>query len=147
MPTSRNMTPNRVLPFVLTIPLLLLLFSVRMAGTGEISGVFSGNGASNLSHRLPLPIPWEDDAMATGLPAPAPDGKRTVRKVPRVRVVAPEKPVAVLRGFRPDPSVVPPPTLDSLTESLLLSRPPPTVSRTVGNGGSDGNAHGYHSYS
>lgn len=139
MPSPRNVTPHRVLPFVLTIPLLLLLGSIRMAGTGECAVVFSGNGDSGLSHRLPLPIPWEDDTMATGLPVPEQDGKRTVRKIPRVRVVAPEKPVVVLRGFRPGWGVFPPPTLDSLTISLILSRPPPAVSLLEGNGGSDGN--------
>jgi hypothetical protein len=132
-------TPHRVLPFVLTIPLLLLLSSVRLAGTGPFPGVFSGNGISGLSKCPSLPIPWEDDRMATGLPIPEPDGKRTVRKVPRVRVVVPEKPYAVLRGFRPGPSVFPPPILDSLAESLILSRPPPAVSHSEGDGGSDGN--------
>lgn len=134
MPSSRNVTPHRVLPFVLTIPLLLLLFSVRMAGTGAPSVASSGNGASGLSHRLPLPSPWEDDGMATGLPVPDQDGKRTSRKAPRVRVEAPEKPVAVFKGFRPGPGVIPPPTLDSLTISLILSRPPPAASLSGGHG-------------
>lgn len=140
MPTSRNMTPHRVLPFVLTIPLLLLLCSVRMAGIHEYSIVFSGTGASALSHRLPLPIPWEDDTMATGLPVPDPDGKRAGRKVPRVRVLAPEKPNAAFRGFRPGPIAFQRLILDSMAESLVLSRPPPAGFLPIGNGGNDGNA-------
>ena len=140
MPTSRNMTPHRVLPFVLTIPLLLLLCSVRMAGIHEYSIVFSGTGASALSHRLPLPIPWEDDTVATGLPVPVPDGKRAGRKVPRVRVLAPEKPNAELRGFRSGPIIAPRLILDSMAESLVLSRPPPAGFLPIGNGGNDGNA-------
>jgi hypothetical protein len=134
MPSQGNVTPHRVLPFVLMIPLLLLLVSVRMAGTGGHAVVFSGNGASGLSHRLPIPIPWEDDGMATGLPVPEQDGKRTVRKIPRVRVEAPDKPLVAFKGFRPGPGVFPLPTLDSLTISLILSRPPPAASPFGGNG-------------
>ena len=140
MPTSRNMTLHRVLPFVLSIPLLLLLCSVRMAEIREYSTGFSGTGASALTHRLPLPIPWEDDTMAAGLPAPDPGGKRAGRKVPRVRVIAPEKPNAAFRGFRPGPIVFQRSILDSMAESLVLSRPPPAGFLPAGKGGSDGNA-------
>ena len=143
MPTSRNMTPHRVLPFLLAIPLLLLFLSVRVGDPGVASGVFSGGGPSRLSHRLPIPIPWEDDVLTTGLPARRPVAKRTARKLVPARVIAFGKPAAVRPGFRPGSRpgsrVVVSSSVDSLAESLLLSRPPPTVSPPDGNGGREGN--------
>ena len=139
MPTSRDMTPHRVLPFLLAIPLLLLFLSARAGDSGVASGLSPVGGLSSLSHRLPVPIPWEDDVLTTGLPARRPVAKRTVRKPVPVCVIVSGKPVVVRPGFRPGSRIVVSSFVDSLEESLLLSRPPPAVPPPDGDGGGEGN--------
>lgn len=139
MPMSHKVTTHRVLPFVLAIPLLLLFFSGHVAGPDLRSSVFNGRGLSGISDRLPLPIPLEDDALATGLPAPEPVGKRTARKGPFTRVVYSAEPAPVPPGFHSGPMNIPPSMMNSLAASLFLSRPPPADPGCVENGGSEGN--------
>lgn len=139
MPTSRCMTPHRVLPFVLGVPLLLLAFSARHPAPVAQPVVARGIPPVGLTHPLPIPIPWQDDEYATGLPADQQSGKRIVRKFVPSRTVFSWKPSCVAWRFRPGVDEPFPSIVDSLTESLVLSLPPPAIFRVDRFGGSVGN--------
>jgi hypothetical protein len=141
MPTSRNVTLQRVLPVLLAIPIMLLFLPIPSVDPGAVSGLSSGVGPFRLSHRFPIPIPWEDDVLATGLPTPPPIGKRALRKLVPARILVSRNPPVVRRRFPPDPRVALFSPLDTLTESLHLSRPPPTVAPFDGNGGKETTAY------
>jgi hypothetical protein len=140
MPTSHDVTPRRVLSFILTIPLLLLFLSVRPMG--PFSAVSPGSSVGcrgGLSHRLPIPVPWEDDVLKAGLPAAQHVGKRSVRKIVSARVLSVERPKAVARGFLPGPPSKRFSRMRLLSVSLLLGRPPPADSPPERSGGREGN--------
>ncbi|GAB4238556.1 MAG: hypothetical protein OHK0028_16200 [Deltaproteobacteria bacterium] len=139
MPTSHNVTPRRVLSLILTIPLLLLFLAVRPIGPVPASGDSSCAGPGGLSHRLPIPVPWEDDVLATGLPIAPHPGKRTVRKLVPANVHCVERPGPAARGFRPGPRSARFSPTHALSVSLLLSRPPPAAPPPEGYGGRGGN--------
>ena len=69
MPTSRNVTPRHVLPFILTVPLLLLLVAVPPpAAVGTGVAPISVQTAPRGVHKAPVPTPWEDDVFTDGIP-------------------------------------------------------------------------------
>ncbi len=139
MPTSLAVTPLRILPSILAIPLLLLVFPPMLAGGPAVSDALSPcDGPCRLAHRLPVPIPWEDDTLTAGLPPPPSIGKRTLRKwVPvRLPIVGKPRPVrsAFPSGFRLFSSF----PIDDLVKTLCLSRPPPAGLPHNGDGGRKG---------
>jgi len=79
MPKQRYLSPHRILPLVLTIPLLLLFGA---------AGSRHATGPDTLSHavvpiqfeRHDLPAGWDDDVLKDPLPAP-PDDDDNGRKL------------------------------------------------------------------
>jgi len=125
MPTQRVLSPHRVLPLILTIPLLLLF-----AATGSRQA----HGPVPLSHAAvqtwfephALPGGWDDDVIKDALPAPPPDDDQTRRKLRVARVILKCEPSAVPPFRRQVWDMTSFTALDSLMESLRSGRPPPS---------------------
>jgi hypothetical protein len=125
MPTTREFSPHRILPLILTIPLLLLL------GAG---GVLRPRDPVPLSHavvpnqfeRHDLPAGWGDDFIQDALPAPSLADDETGRRLRVARVVLEGRPSTAAPFLRPGREKALFSALESLMDSLLLSRPPPS---------------------
>jgi hypothetical protein len=125
MPTTRGLSPHRILPLVLTIPLLLLLWAAEP---------LSVHVPATLSHTVvpiqfgghDLPAGWGDDVILDALPASPLADDETGRRLRVARVVLEGTPSTVAPILRPGREIALFSALESLTDSLLLSRPPPS---------------------
>ena len=130
MPTTRGLSPHHILPLVLTIPLLLLL------GAG---GVLRPCDPVPLSlavvpdqfERHDLPAGWADEVIQDALPAPSFADDETSRRLRVARVVLEGRPSTAAPFLRPGRERALFSALESLTDSLLLSRPPPSSPSTA----------------
>ncbi|HEX9205394.1 MAG TPA: hypothetical protein VF853_05660 [Candidatus Deferrimicrobiaceae bacterium] len=125
MPTTREFSPHRILPLILTIPLLLLL------GAGGVLRPcdpvpFSCAVVPNQFERHDLPARWGDDFIQDALPAPSLADDETSRRLRVARVVLEGRPTTAAPFLRPGWEKALFSALESLTDSLLLSRPPPS---------------------
>jgi hypothetical protein len=127
MPTSRNVTPHRVLPFILTIPLLLLLVGVPPAAVDTGLVPISVQSVPRGFHKAPVPAPWEDDVFTDGIP-PGPAGNdiprrkaRPSRTIPRDERMGRTLP---FRSGTEGPRLV---LIQTLLDAFLIGLPPPVV--------------------
>jgi len=128
MPTSRNVTPCHVLPFILTIPLLLLLVAIPPAAVDTGLVPISVQSVPRAFHKAPVPAPWEDDVFTDGIP-PGPAGDdlsrrkaRPSRTIPRDERMDRSLP---LRSGTVGPRLV---LIQALLDAFLIGLPPPGVS-------------------
>jgi len=129
MPTSRNVTPHRVLPFILTIPLLLLLVGIPpppVVDTGLVP--ISVQSVRRGFHKAPVPAPWEDDVFTDGIP-PGPAGNDLSRRKARPSRTTPRDErtgrTLPLRPGTVAPRLV---IIETLLGAFRIGLPPPAVS-------------------
>jgi hypothetical protein len=124
MPTQRYLSPHRILPLVLTIPLLLLFGA---AGPRHAPGPDTPSRAAVpiQFERHDLPAGWDDDVLKDALPAPPADDDQNRRKLRVTRVVLNCEPSTAPPLPYTGTGVVAFSAVDCLMESLLLGRPPP----------------------
>lgn len=127
MPTSRHVTPHRVLPFILTIPLLLMLARVPPAAVDTGFGPISVQSVPSGFHRVPVPAPWEDDVFTVGIP-PDPAGDDTPRRKGRLSRINPRDErmgrSRPLRSGTDGPRLV---LIRKLLDAYLIGLPPPVA--------------------
>jgi hypothetical protein len=125
MPTDRVLSPYRILPLVLMIPFLLLLGA---SGLGRVQGpVTPSRPADPIRFERPdLPSGWGDDVILDALPASPFADDETGRRLRVARVVLECEPSTAPPFLRPGRGMAFFSALESLTDSLLLSRPPPS---------------------
>ena len=128
MPTSRNVTPCQILPFILAIPLLLLLVAVPPAAVGTGLVPISVQSVPRGFHKAPVPEPWEDDVFTDGIPPDSAGSDisrrkaRPSRTIPRNERMGRSLP---LRSRSAVPRLV---LIETLLDSFLIGLPPPVVS-------------------
>jgi hypothetical protein len=130
MPTSRDVTPHRVLSFILTIPLLLLLVGIPPApvvDTGLLP--ISVQSVPCGFHKSPVPAPWGDDVFTDGFP-PGSAGNdlprrkaRPSRTIPRDERMGRSLP---LRSGTVAPRLV---LIETLLDAFLIGLPPPVAAQ------------------
>lgn len=127
MPTSLNVTPHRVLPFILTIPLLLFLVAIPPAAvdTGIVS-ISVGPVPRGFS-RAPLPAPWDDDVFTDGIPPDLNGDDLTRRKARPSRTVPLDEQAGGIVPLRPGVVRSPLVLIEKLLGSFLIGLPPPVV--------------------
>jgi hypothetical protein len=125
MPTERVLSPHRILPLVLTIP-VLLLFAATGSRPGHGPDTPFRAAVQNRFERHAVPAGWDDDAIKDAFPAPPPDDDETRRKIRVARTILHCEPSAEppFRRLVWDMTFVT--ALDSLMESLRSGRPPPS---------------------
>ncbi len=124
MPTTRRLSPHRVLPRVPTI-LFLVLGVVTVFGVAPDPVFPTGGSGHPRFERHALPVNSGDDFLQTGLPVSFPDDDESGRKLRAVQVPR-EREIPAKTGIsRPCDSSVTRFAVDSLMDSLVLSRPPP----------------------
>jgi hypothetical protein len=125
MPTTRGLSPHRILPLVLTIPLLLLLWAAEPLSV-HVPATLSHTVVPIQLGRHDLPAGWGDDVILDALPASPFADDETSRRLRVVRVVLECEPSTAPPFLRPGRGMAFYSALESLTDSLLLSRPPPS---------------------
>lgn len=125
MPTSRSVTPHRVPPFILAIPLLLLLVAIPPVPVDTGIVPISVHSTPCGFHKAPVPVPWEDDAFTDGIP-PGPAGNGIQRRRVRSSGIVPrnersDKKLAV-RSRAVGPRLA---LIETLLDSFLIGLPPP----------------------
>jgi len=124
MPTERVLSSHRILPLVLTIP-VLLLFAATGSRPGPGPDTPSRAAVENRFERHAVPAGWDDDAIKDAFPAPPPDDDETRRKIRAARAIGNCEPSAEPPFRRLVWDMTPVTALDSLLESLRSGRPPP----------------------
>lgn len=129
MPTSRNVTPAHVFPFILAIPLFLLLAAIPSAAVDTGCVPFSPHPVPDGFHKAPMAAPWEDDAFTDGIP-PGPAGDDHSRRKARPSRTIPRD-ERIGRGFPLCYGTVRPHLvlIETLLYSFLIGLPPPVVDR------------------
>jgi hypothetical protein len=125
MPTERVLSPHRILPLVLTIP-VLLLFAATGSRPGHGPDTPSRAAVQNRFERHAVPAGWDDDAIKDAFPAPLPDDDEPRRKIRVARTILHCEPSAEPPFRRPVWDMTFVTALDSLMESLRSGRPPPS---------------------
>jgi len=128
MPTSLNVTPHRVLPFILTIPLLLLLVAIPPPAVGTGLVPIAVQSVPRGVHKTPLPAPWEDDAFTDGIPPDSAGNDIPRRKARPSRTIPRNEPMG--RTFSHRSGTVGPRLvlIETLLDAFLIGLPPPAVS-------------------
>jgi hypothetical protein len=129
MPTSLTVTPHRVLPFILAIPLLLLLAGVPppAVDTGIVANFVQS--VSHGFHKVPAPVPWEDDVFADGIPPGSAGNDIPKRKTRPYRTIPRHEPMGSTlphRSGTAGPRLV---LIETLLDAFLIGLPPPAVSQ------------------
>ena len=127
MPTSRSMTPHRLLPFILTIPMLLLLVAVPPAAVDTGIVPISVRSVPRGFHRAPVPSPWEDDVFTDGIPPVFAGDDLTRRKARPFRIIPRDELMGrtlPLRTGTVDPRFV---LIETLLYAFLIGLPPPVM--------------------
>jgi hypothetical protein len=129
MPTSRNVTPHRVLPFILAIPLLLLLIGIPPAPVVDTGLVpISVQSVRRGFHKAPVPAPWEDDVFTDGIP-PGSSGNDLSRRKARPSRTTPRDErmgrTLPLRSGTVAPRLV---LIETLLDAFRIGLPPPAAS-------------------
>jgi hypothetical protein len=124
MPTERVLSPHRILPLVLTIP-ILLLFAATGSRQGHGPDTPSRASVENRFERHAVPAGWGDDAIKDAFPASPPDDDETRRKIRIARVILNCEPSAEPPFRRLVWDMTSVTALDSLMESLRSGRSPP----------------------
>lgn len=124
MPTQRYLSPHRILPLILTIPLTLLFGA---AGSRHAPGPVTLSHAADpiRFERHDLPAGWDDHVLKDALPAPLSDDDQSRRKLRATRLTLECWPSTAPPSPHPGTGVVAVSAVDCLMESLLLGRPPP----------------------
>lgn len=130
MPTTRDLSPHRILPLVLTIPLLLLLGAAEPPSVHVPATLFHTVVPIQFG-RHDLPARWGDDVILDALPASPFADDETGRRLRVARVVLECEPSTTPLFLRPGREMALFSALESLTDSLLLSRPPPSSPSTA----------------
>ena len=131
MPTSLNVTPHRVLPFILTIPLLLLLVGVPPAAVDTGLVPISVQPVPRGVHKAPVPAPWEDDVFTDGIPPGSAGNDIPRRKARPSRTIPRNEPMG--RTFSHRSGTVGPRLvlIETLLDAFLIGLPPPAVSQVA----------------
>jgi hypothetical protein len=128
MPTSRNVTPHHALPFILAIPLLLLVFAIPPAAVDTGLVPIFVQSVPRGFHKTPVPVPWEDDVFMDGIP-PGSAGADIPRRKPRPSRTIPRDErmdrSLPLRSGTVGPRLV---LIQALLDAFLIGLPPPGVS-------------------
>jgi hypothetical protein len=129
MPTSLAVTPHRVLSFILAIPLLLLLAGVPPTAveTGLVA-IFVQSVPRGF-HKVPAPVPWEDDVFTDGIPPDSAGDDIPRRKTRPFRTIPRHEPAGRTlphRSGTAGPRLV---LIETLLDAFLIGLPPPAVSR------------------
>jgi hypothetical protein len=128
MPTLRNVTPHGVLPFILAIPLLLLLFAIPPAAVDSGLVETSVRSVPLGINKVPVPGPWEDDVFTDGIPPDSAGNDIPRRKARPSRIVPRDQRVGrthPLRSGTVYPRLV---LIGTLLDAFLIGLPPPVVS-------------------
>ena len=128
MPTSLNVTPHRVLPFILTIPLLLLLVAIPPPAVGTGLVPIAVQSVPRGVHKTPVPAPWEDDVFTDGIPPGSAGNDIPRRKARPSRTIPRNEPMG--RTFSHRSGTVGPRLvlIETLLDAFLIGLPPPAVS-------------------
>ena len=127
MRTSRNVTPRYGLPFVLTIPLLLLLVAPPPAAVDTGLVPIFVQSVPGAFHKTPVPAPWKDDVFTDGIPPGSAGNDIPRRKVrpprtnPRDERTGRRLP---LRAGAVGPRLV---LIGTLLDAFLIGLPPPAA--------------------
>jgi hypothetical protein len=127
MPTSRNVTPRHVLPFILAIPLLLLLVAIPPPAVGTGLVPIAVQSVPRGVHKTPVPAPWEDDAFTDGIPPDSAGNDIPRRKARPSRTIPRDERMG---GSLPPRSGTEGPRLvliETLLDAFLIGLPPPVV--------------------
>jgi hypothetical protein len=121
------MTPHRVLPFILAIPLLLLFvaFSTEAVDAGFVSVTLQY--VPRGLHRTPVPSPWEDDVFTDGIPPVFAGDDLTRRKARPSRIIPRDERTGrtlPLRTGTGGPRLV---LIETLLDAFLIGLPPPVM--------------------
>jgi hypothetical protein len=128
MPTSRNVTPHRVLPLLLTIPLLLLLVGIPpppVVDTGLVP--ISVQSVRRGLHKAPVPVPWQDDVITDGIPPDSAGNDLSRRKARPLRAIRRDERTGrtlPLRSGAVAPRLV---LIETLLDAFRIGLPPPAV--------------------
>ena len=131
MPTSRNVTPSHVLPFILAIPLLLLLAAVPPAAVDTGLVPIFVQSVPRGFHKAPVPAPWKDDVFTDGIPPDSAGNDIPRRKARPSRTISRDEPMGRSLPHRSgtvDPRLV---LIETLLDAFLIGLPPPAVSPAV----------------
>jgi len=127
MPTSLDVTPHRVLPFILTIPLLLLLVGVPPTAVDTGLVPISLQPVPRGLHKAPVPAPWEDDVFTDGIPPDSAGNDIPRRKARPSRTIPRDEPMGRTLPHRSGtvgPRLV---LIETLLDAFLIGLPPPAV--------------------
>ena len=127
MPTLRNVTPHRVLPFILTVPLLLLLFGIPTAAVDTGLVPISVQSVPRGFHKAPAPAPWEDDVFTDGIPPDSAGNDLSRRKARPLRAIRRDERTGrtlPLRSGAVAPRLV---LIETLLDAFRIGLPPPAV--------------------
>ncbi|MDD5762230.1 MAG: hypothetical protein PHP88_06935 [bacterium] len=127
MPTSRSMTPHRVLPFMLTIPLLLMFVAVSPAAVDTGFVPIHLQSVPRGFHSAPVPAPWEDDIYTDGIPPGSAGDDLSRRKARPSRIIPRDERMGrrlPLRTGTVDPRLV---LIETLLDAFLIGLPPPVM--------------------
>jgi hypothetical protein len=127
MPTSLNVTPHRVLPFILTIPLLLLLVASPPVPIATGLVPISVQSVPRGFHRAPVPAPWEDDVFTDGIPPDYSGNNFPRRKARPGRTVPRDEGMGGSIPLRSATSVPHLVLIKTLLNAFLIGLPPPAV--------------------
>ena len=127
MPTSLAVTPHRVLSFILAIPLLLLLAGVPPTAveTGLVA-IFVQSVPRGF-HKVPAPVPWEDDVFTDGIPPDSAGNDLPRRKARSSRTIPRDERTGrtlPLRSGAVAPHLV---LIETLLDAFLIGLPPPAM--------------------
>jgi hypothetical protein len=125
MPTLRNVTPHGVLPFILAIPLLLLLFAIPPAAVDSGLVKISVRSVPLGINKVPVPRPWEDDVFTDGIPPGSAGNDIPRRKARPSRTVPGDERMS--GSLRPRSGTVAPHLvlIETLLDAFLIGLPPP----------------------
>lgn len=127
MRTSRNVTPRHSLPFVLTIPLLLLLVTSPPAAVDTGLVPISVQSVPRAFHKTPVPAPWRDDVFTDGIPPGSAGNDIPKRKARPSRTIPRDERTGrglPLRSGAVDPRLV---LIETLLDAFLIGLPPPAA--------------------
>jgi hypothetical protein len=131
MPTLRNVTPHRVLPFILAIPFILLLDAVPPAAVDTGLVEICVQPVPRGFNKVPVSAPWEDDVFTDGIPPGSAGDDIPRRKARPSRTIPRDERMGGslrLRSGTVGPHLV---LIETLLDAFLIGLPPP-VDSSVG---------------